>query len=484
MYKNGQQDGKRMNKNLKKISKNITGGIHLEESIPSFFNHLVTEYHTYGSMELAMHYYSFYEAYCDNEHVWSDHNKETIKNVNCLVRDHIVKASTGERLEKAVAQIDSIRNEIISRMHVIAAYTDVFMIYEYVLNRVEYRFKGDIKPLDDQEFTREILQYIFDSEDNFIINENIKEIIGQLPVRITRQKYFDLLKDSIKAYQGAERDTLDTFLYLIRTSAMLHMPKNMEEYYPKLWEMKEKLSSLSYKEISKEEYEEASTMLRVASLMLETENFVYYNLQEIVNDVYVLLLSSNYTGMVENPREKQEEASFNIIKEINKAFFVKEKKELPDALIQHFAIMEGVLEEVSGELIALEEVLDLLERDYKQLISDLFIDKLFQALLRCNDLLSSSIFIEFHEHKDHSTVDEALAEKEADTLINDLARIFKELDRAITRAIMGNTLNKIPVFFKNRTEVMEYILYSLDRCTDTYEKAACAEIIQGIMEEN
>ena len=38
-------------------------------------------------------------------------------------------------------------------MHVIAAYTDVFMIYEYVLNRVEYRFKGDIKPLDDQEFT-------------------------------------------------------------------------------------------------------------------------------------------------------------------------------------------------------------------------------------------------------------------------------------------------------------------------------------------
>ena len=81
-------------------------------------------------------------------------------------------------------------------------------------------------------------------------------------------------------------------------------------------------------------------------------------------------------------------------------------------------------------------------------------------------------------------MDEALAEKEADTLINDLARIFKELDRAITRAIMGNTLNKIPVFFKNRTEVMEYILYSLDRCTDTYEKAACAEIIQGIMEEN
>ena len=37
-----------------------------------------------------------YEAYCDNEHVWSDHNKETIKNVNCLVRDHIVKPPLGK----------------------------------------------------------------------------------------------------------------------------------------------------------------------------------------------------------------------------------------------------------------------------------------------------------------------------------------------------------------------------------------------------
>ena len=59
---------------------------------------------------------------------------------------------------------------------------------------------------------------------------------------------------------------------------------------------------------------------------------------------------------------------------------------------------------------------------------------------------------------------------------------FKSTDRMITRAIMANTMELMPVYFNTHTEVMEYVLYSLNRCTDIAEKYASMEIIQGFME--
>jgi len=48
---------------------------------------------------------------------------------------------------------------------------------------------------------------------------------------------------------------------------------------------------------------------------------------------------------------------------------------------------------------------------------------------------------------------------------------------------MANTMNKLPVFFKDHKEVMDYVRYSLERCSDIHEKIACIEIIRDIMSE-
>ena len=40
-------------------------------------------------------------------------------------------------------KISSLRNRLIAIMESITDYVDKFKIYEYVLNRVEYRFKDD-----------------------------------------------------------------------------------------------------------------------------------------------------------------------------------------------------------------------------------------------------------------------------------------------------------------------------------------------------
>jgi hypothetical protein len=110
------------------------------------------------------------------------------------------------------------------------------------------------------------------------------------------------------------------------------------------------------------------------------------------------------------------------------------------------------------------------------------LDQLLQVLLRSQNLLSNSLFINLEEEsKTEEVVDEERIERERNALEEDLTGLFDSSDRMISRAVMANTMNKMPVFFADHKEVMDYVRYSLDRCADQYEKAACFEIISEIM---
>jgi hypothetical protein len=472
-----------MNKKIKSISQEIRSGKLMEENIPQLFNHLSNHYKTNAGVRLAMHYYAFYEAYCDDENTWSKESKEAMMQLNQMIKDNILQNQSGVAREKAISCVDAIRNDIIKRMSLLTAYTDIFQTYEYILNRVEYRFKEELEAVDDEELSKEILRYIFDSEDNLVINEKIKEIIGQLPIRITKQKYFDLLKESIHAYLGADQSSLDTYLYMIRTSAMLYQEEGMDTYYPVLWEKKNFLSSLEYKDITQDTYQKALHALQIATLILETETTVYFGLQEIVNELYTILLCAPYAGMVDSDVEEAEEAAFSIIKEINQVFITKEKQELPIDLMEKFTETEGIQEALSYEIETMEDALYVVENDHKAITQSLMLESVLQVLKRSGALLSNSLFIDLEKQTVEEIVDEDRVEKEIRVLEEELTVLFAEHDKVISRAVIANTINKMPVFFHNHKEVMDYIRYSLERCSDSFEKAACVEIINAILSE-
>jgi hypothetical protein len=112
----------------------------------------------------------------------------------------------------------------------------------------------------------------------------------------------------------------------------------------------------------------------------------------------------------------------------------------------------------------------------------MMLEQLLQILLLSQKLLSGSLFIELEEQEER-TVEEDTVEREKAALTEELALLFDGQDRMISRAVIANTINKMPVFFKDHTEVMNYVRYSLERCSDTFEKAACVEIINAIMAE-
>lgn len=472
-----------MDYNMKRICKEIHSGRLLDENIPKLFNLLAEHYDTYAGISLAMNYYTFYEAWCDEADLWSKDIISFLDRMNHLVRENVLTIVSGEDHENAILAVDTLRKEIMKRVGVLTAYTDIFQLYEYVLNRVEYRFRDEVVDFDDEEFAREILRYIFDSQDNLIINEKIKDIIGQLPIRMTRQKYFDLLKESIQAYLGADNTSLDSYLYILRTCATLEREKGMEEFYPGLWEKKEQLSRMDFRHLTQDDYEKAQSLLHAATQTLNTEITAMIGLQEMVNEIYTLLLCAPYEGMAPSEFTAAKDASRTIISDVNDYFIHNRKEELPEKTTQRLTELEGIQEEMAVTVSLMEDALYEININHQALTGSLMLTQVLQALLRSQSLLSNSMFIDLDKENGDEIVDEGRIARETKALSEELNALFDASDRMIVRAIIANTINKMPVFFSNHKEVMDYVLYSLQHCTDKYEKAACYEVINEIMSE-
>ena len=87
------------------------------------------------------------------------------------------------------------------------AYTDVFQAYEYVLNRLEGRFEPqlmgnrNVRP-DEEEWTAEIMAYIMDTDEPMVVNERVQSVVGQLPIRLTRNKFFAMVEEGMSVYKA------------------------------------------------------------------------------------------------------------------------------------------------------------------------------------------------------------------------------------------------------------------------------------------
>ncbi len=472
-----------MDKQTKQLYQNIINNKQLEENLPGFLNSLADKYHSLAAVRLALHYYSFYEFYLDEGEQWGEAAKTVLEQLNRVIGESVVNSRSGREHEEAVRTMDLLRNDIIHRMKLLTSYSDMCTIREYLLNRIEYRFKVSDSWQEDEEFAREVLRFIFDSQDNAVINDKIREVIGQLPVRMTKLKFFDLIRESIHGYVGAGQDTLEAYLYMLRSSSLLDLPKETDPLYPALWEMKQNLLSQDYKNMTAEEYEKADLELKKAAAFLEAEIEVYYSLQEIVNEAYTLLLCDPYAGMSAAFYEKEEKAAYEVILRIQHEFGKGQKQEPSDDLLEHFNALEGIQEELSYDLVVLEEALYQADQKHRKLAEGILADKLLNILLLSKDLLSNSLFIDFYEIKSNLPVSEDKIREETDRLIGELTKLFEQCDRMVSRAIMANLLDKVPVFFNGHKEVMEYVLNSMEKCTDQAEKAACIEIILDMINE-
>ena len=154
--------------------------------------------------QLVLNAVMFAEELPEQYEDWMDYQKQTDRRVILLIKEFL----DGQDI---LDEVKALRCQAEKEMNTVISYTDAFLVYEYALNRLERRFCPDMPDVTvkEQELVSQLTAYIFGGEDSNAVNMRIQEVVSQLPVRFTRQKYYSMVKDSLQAYAGAYRDTLD-----------------------------------------------------------------------------------------------------------------------------------------------------------------------------------------------------------------------------------------------------------------------------------
>ena len=473
-----------MKKYINEISKNKN----LESNLPIYASYMMDLYNKRAGVEFAMDYYTFQGMISDNV-TKDDYLLKYTKEFNDIIANYVLNIIVDDGREQAIAKIDSLRNNVYNVVEVLTCYADIFARYEYVINRCEYLF-NEIKTnskYTDEDFTREVMQYIFSEEDNAVVNSRICEIISELPLRMTKNKFFELLDGGMSVYKDTDKITIDDFIYSVETSAMLKMPENME-HYTELFEIYNEIKAIDYKNITEKEYRDTAEKLNFAADYIERATDIFMILQGLINKAYVMVIAAPYV----DTEDKEVKNSVDIIRNINENFYNDEFITLEEKITDNFIFLEVCPEKIHNIIQSAEYVLDDVKKDKLDIVKNIMADKIYLGLFLCEKLLSDSLFINLSaeynifeektvDKNDETDITEYLREKQ-DKLITELTEFFNSNQKIVNKSVMSLVLSKLPVFFNNITEVQDYIYNSLNNCTNKAEKAACIEIINGLME--
>ncbi len=362
------------------------------------------------------------------------------------------------RGENRTEEIDGLRRRVSDQMMILVSYADCFLIYRYVLDRMERRFEK-METIDEtpEEFADRIIETLSESEDAVVLDDRLRCIVSQLPVRYTKQKFYDLLMNKLTVFVGVDRGSLDELLYVLKTSAMLDPPQGREEAQPELEDALVYLRGADYRDMDKAGYASCKARLEKAVELLEQRMDASSAFMALLNDLYVLFLSRP-EAMI----DVAEDTVFRqVVTSVREHFSREHVEEMDDALTSQLEALEGI-QESSIERIRFSE--DETDEDLKK------IEKLF----------STSPFVELDEEEpEPRQADREWVEAKGQEFCRQLDESFKGMPKPVMRAVMATVLAQLPMTFASTDELREYIIGSLSACTDFAEREASMENVEN-----
>lgn len=464
---------------IRNVIKEIGKGKNLEMNLPKYMNTMMAAYYRSSSIRLAMNYYTYLGMEQEESHSNSGLGEVTIR-LDKVIKEAILSEFDGKVLETAVEEVDLIRNQIISDMKAITLYADQLQIYEYIFNRMEGQFEEvEALPLNysDDRFVQKLSDYIMQDSDRAVISQKITEIVSTLPIRLTKQRYYEMIKDSFLLFVGSERQALEDHVFMLKSSAALLKPEGDNCCYQEIESFIQELEETNYDVLSFERYQELKQKLQKVSDWINQVTNRSTLLIEIINDVYILLLSMPY-ALVDTEEVTICKEIMQKSQEISGYTRNGEEEKILFALFEQ---LEGRQERISEQITANAYLLDTLE-EQKSFMESILLDKIYFSLLRIEKLASTSHFIELDASIDRTIVDYAYAEQRAHQVISEFATCFKECNRRQIRSVMAASMMALPVFFKNMEEFKEYAKTALSSCSDVEEKRSSVILLKDMME--
>ncbi|MDR1771965.1 MAG: hypothetical protein LBS02_15220 [Hungatella sp.] len=432
----------------------------------------MTAAYQYSHVRLVLNYYTLFET-IGEEPLIPEGLIAYCRQLNGLLKEHF----SGKDVEEGLLKL---REDITHEVEILTSYTDCFQIYEYVLNRLERKFitlpeTGH----DDESFAMRLTGFVRDTRETAVMNGRIRQIIGQLPVRLTKQKFFSLVMEGLSVYIGSPLENLKDMMYTLRRSSMAKLPLGMEEGHKDFFELLEQFRHEDYTNMTAEGYEEASSRLAIACQGLMDECGLYIMLQDIINDFCVLVLARPEAVIDVMEEELYCSMVGEILDKFEKEDYSPAKEEFFDRLTQLEGRQEAYYERYLRTELPEESDEWNKDPDYVKAVN---VDR----------LLSGSSFVELKGRnkekeaggaEETAVVDRTYLEKTAKEYFEELLEVFSGVSRPVVRAIMAKVLSDLPVYFNSIEEIQAYIEGSLKSCLDEAEKETCKELLEELMDD-
>ena len=447
-----------------------------EDNLPLYMHGLSALYARISTLRFSMNYFMFAEVLEDSPAGITDE----FAGENEKLQGIVSSLFSGENDSDPEKEILSLRSELIEKMDSLTALIDHLTIYEYIINRMEFRYKDG--GFDDNYyrngFEKDIYRYVTSDRDNQVINAKISRVITELPMRLSRNKFEDLIRNSYSLYLDSDKLAIDDFTYKLRSCSGLHEPKGMREYFPELAQKLDELDGFSCETAGKNEYEVMAAILCEASDLATEYSDRIVMLMEMVNDLLSVYMTRNSLKEV-----KEYETLSHVIVETHR--MIEKERDLDETLSEEFIAFEGVQEKVMSQIFSPESALPEINEICGKEIDSLGLREEMDDLLKLQRLQSSSTFAELSEDPSSGeNPGEIYLHRAVDDLIEEFSMAFDKVGRSKKRAMMAAVIGNIPVYFNNLQEFSEYVHVSLGQCSDEAERQACMNIISAFMEND
>ena len=431
----------------------------------------------------AIDYYMFYESWAgkpgeeDIRHHSIEelpHGKEVVDELSAIVKTVYLDGLANADLAEVSRRIFEFRERVKELAIDLISYSDRFKLHEYVINRIKPVDKSTLKTFNNDAAARDVLSAVFSSGENAEINENIKLAVSQLPLRMSKAKFFDIVENSLKKYIGTDSSSLDRELYMLRTSSGLKYVSS--DIYPGLEELLQNLQGADYDAVDEKNYPVLEAKLIEAVQTITDMSELLQSAETIVNRMAVMVMC--YAN-VETEFTKESSNVKVLVSEAVEGLKDPSDKEMSDDVLKSLQMLEGIFEPVMERLQRYQT------KAAKQNISgdDADVRPLLETFDSCEKLMSPSVFADLKEEASHELTEAEVLDGVED-LKKELTDAFGADKKIMQRARMAAVLSQLPVFFNSRTDVMNYVRDSLDGCRDTYEKMVAVRLILDTAKSN
>lgn len=468
--------------NRKQIEQDIVSQKQLEIILPQALTMISSDYFTYSALQFTMNFYNYYEMTTKHEMSGID---TSFFMIDDIAKKTIFASFDGKKREEAISQIDSIREEVIDVMQELTELADRFSIYEYILNRIEKNFDQNLVDVDNDVVSKEIMQRIFADQDQLLINTRIRSMLSQLPIRMTRTRFFDMLRDSLSIYEGSDKSSVCDYLYMLLSASGLtnlnvdHQKEEKNQVMKDLYNQLHFFEQLNWTSMSEEELKNAQNVLTLAVEQIKDSTDRYYSLQEVINAFYCMLLNQPYAlaeaeGKVQPLKE--------IMLAISQSIAENKKESLSEAIVDMFEYTEGLLEQYVQYISKDESILEGIDKSNQVLIDSLMLTNQVTSLSLSKSLTSNSIFIDLHAKVEESKADKNFINLKYEEIVTIFSKALESKNKLYHRSMIAAALREMPVLFHTVEEVRDYVRGSLSGCHDIAEKVASVELFMAAIE--